>query len=523
MRAWQSTAVLSLAGMVMAAGSAAAQAQQTQQAQACPISFEQPKELKDANASLTLVSIQTRPETSRQQVQKAVGLLTKNPDKFKTPAARDLLLGRALAWWASQPGAPDRMTKGELGWSGDATAQVELLKAADSLFTIVESGNAGCRDEIATYRSQPWARLVNAAGPLIDAGKFDTASVLLSRANQIYRASPFAYYFQAIIAERKNDLPAAQEALIKTIELATPEAAKQDTVIGQVREYALYSTALQKFRLGERAEGEAKTPAMKQAADAFQAYLTEYPNGLNSAAARTGLSSALAQAGDTATIAKMQSDMATNPDAYSDAQLFEAGTDAFNAQKRDQAAKLFEAALRKNVAYRPALYNLTNTYFAMKQWDKMHATATKLLEVDPNNPDNWQLLAIAQEGLFKGSRPVLTSTQADSVRRIAGRGEALKTRVSFSEFSHDGPKHTLKGDIESTAEQEQDVRVTFEFLDATGQVVASKEAQVKVPARSCKGAGTGRGAAQSCTPGKQSFVVEVDQPGISAFRYQPVS
>ena len=95
--------------------------------------------------------------------------------------------------------------------------------------------------------------------------------------------------------------------------------------------------------------------------------------------------------------------------------------------------------------------------------------------------------------------------------------------MSFSEFSHDGPKHTLKGDIESTAEQEQDVRVTFEFLDAKGQVVASKEAQVKVPARSCKGAGTGRGAAQSCTPGKQSFVVEVDQPGISAFRYQPVS
>jgi tetratricopeptide (TPR) repeat protein len=523
MRAWQNSAVLALACAVTAAASAGAQGQPPRQAEACPISFDQPKELKDANASLTLVSLQTRPETSKQQVQKAVGLLTKNPDKFKVPAARDLLLARALAWWASQPGAPDRMTRAELGWSGDAAGQVELLKAADSLFTLVESSNAACREEINGYRSQPWARLVNAAGPLIDAGKFDTASVLLTRANQIYRGSPFAFYFQAIIAERKNDFPAAQEALSKTIELATPEAAKADSVIGQVREYALYSAALQRFRLGERAEGEAKKPAMKQAAEAFQTYLAEYPNGLNSAAARTGLSSALAQAGDTVTIAKMQADMATNPDAYSDAQLFEAGTDAFNAQKREQAAKLFEAALRKNVAYRPALYNLTNTYFAMKQWDKMHETATKLLEVDPNNPDNWQLLAIAQEGLFKGSRPTLTAAQTDSVRRIAGRGDALKTRITFSEFSHDGPKHTLKGDIESTAEQPQDLKVTFEFLDAKGQVVASKEAQVKVPARSCKGAATGRGAGQSCTPGKQSFVVEVDQPGISAFRYQPVS
>ena len=521
MRAWQNTALLSLAAVATASG-LAAQGQPARQAQACNIVFDQPKELKDANASLTLVSIQNRPEESKKQVQKSVGLLTKDPNKFKAPAGRDLLLARALTWWAAQPGTPERLTRGDLGWAGDATAQVDLLKTADSLFTAVEAANPTCVDEINGYRSQPWARLVNAAGPLIDAGKYDTAAVLLARANQIYRASPFAYYFQSIIAERKNDPTAAQEALVKTLEHATPAAAKQDSVIAQVREYALYSSALQKFRLAERSTGDAKKSAMKAASEAFQTYLAEYPSGLNSAAARTGLSSALAQAGDTATISKMQADMASNPDNYSDAQLFEAGTDAFEAQNREQAAKLFEAGLRKNVAYRPALYNLTNTYFALKQWDKMHATASKLIEVDPNNPDNWQLLAIAQEGIFKGSKPTLTAAQTDSVRKIAGRGQQLKTRLAFSEFSHDGPKHTLKGSVESNAATAQDVKVTFEFLDAKGQVVATKEATVNVPARTCK-AGTGRNAPQNCTPGKGTFNVEVDQAGIAAFRYQPVS
>lgn len=531
MSAWQKSALLSLAALAVASAGAAAQGsgQAAAQAagQACSISFNEPRELKDANAAITLAGLQNRPEESRKQVQKAIGLLTKNPSKFKAPAARDMLLGRALVWWAAQPGSPTTATRAELGWGSDA-APVDLLKTADSLFTVVESTASDCREEIAGYRQQPWARLVNTAGPLIDAGSLDSASALLARANQIYRGSPFAFYFQAIIAERKNDPAAASVALAEAIKYATPEAAKSDSVIGQVREYVLYSTALQRFRLSEKEQGEAKKAAMKKAADAFQAYLTEYPNGLNSAAARTGLGSALAQAGDTLTIKRMQADMASNPAAYSDAQLFEAGADAFNAGNREQAARLFEAVLEKNAMYRPALYNLTNTYFALKQWDKMRATASKLLEVDPNNPDNWQLLAIAQEGVFKGARPTLTDAQTDSVRKIYGRGQALKTRVNFTEFSHEGAKHTLKGDVESTADAAQSVKVTFEFLDAKGEVVATREAELQVPARTCKaaaarGAARGAASAENCTPGKSPFQVEVEQTGIAAFRYRPVT
>jgi tetratricopeptide (TPR) repeat protein len=464
-----------------------------------------------------------RGEESKKQVQKAVGLLTKNPDKFKNAAARDYVLARALSWFAMQPSVGESMRKADLGYASDGEAQVQLLGTADSLFTLVERAAPDCAEEVSGYRQQPWAKLVNAASPLVDAESFDSARVLLHRANEIYRDSPFSYYFLAIMADKQQNRAASDSALRLTLEKATPEAAKSDSIIGQVREYALYSLALNRFREADKAEGNAKQAAMKAAAAAFKTYLDEYPTGLNSTAARSGLTSALNQSGDTATIGQMHADMVDNPAKYSDLQLFEAGTDAFNAKNPQRAAKLFEASLAKNALYRPALYNLTNTYFALKQWDKMFEMAKRLVEVDPNSPDAYQLLAIAQEGVFKGDRPAMTDAQTDSVRKIFNRGEALKTRITFTEFSHDGAKHMLKGELENAADA-RDVTVSFQFLDAQGNVVATKEALVKLPAQTCKGGGTGRNAqARTCTPGKETFAVEVEQSGVAAFRYQPIA
>ncbi len=522
MRAWQRSAPVALAALVLVAGTA--QGQGAKQAQTCSISYDSPRELKDAYQALTIGTSINRGEESKKQVQKAVGLLTKNPDKIKNAAARDYVLARALAWFATQPNVGETMSKGDLGYANDAAAQVQLLQAADSLFTLVERAAPDCAEEVGGYRQQPWAKLVNAASPLVEADSYDSARVLLRRANQIYRDSPFAYYFLAIMADKQQNRAASDSALRLTLEKATPEAAKSDSIIGQVREYALYSLALNRFREAEKVEGQAKQTAMKEAADAFKKYLDEYPNGLNSTAARSGMTSALNQSGDTATIAQMHSDMLSNPGNYSDLQLFEAGTDAFNAKDPQRAAKLFEASLAKNAMYRPALYNLTNTYFALKQWDKMLEMSKRLIDVDPNSPDAYQLLAIAQEGVFKGSRPAMTDAQTDSVRKIFNRGEALKTRITFTEFSHDGSKHMLKGELENAAEAARDVTVSFQFLDAQGNVVATKEAVVKVPAQTCKGGGTGRNAqARSCTPGKETFAVEVEQSGVAAFRYQPIA
>lgn len=523
MRAWQKSAPLALVSLACIAGPAMGQGQGAKQPQTCSLSFDSPRELKDANAALTIGTSINRGDDSKKQVQKAVGLLTKNPDKFKNAAARDMLLARALAWYAMQPGIGETARKGELGYAADAETQVHLLKTADSLFATVERASPDCKDEISGYRQQPWAKLVNAASPLVDAESFDTARVLLRRANEIYRESPFTYYFLAIMADKQGNRAGADSALLATLERATPEQAAADSVIGQVREYALYSLALNEWREAERTEGAAKQTQMKEAAAAFKRYLDEYPNGLNSTAARSGLTSALNQSGDTATIAQMHADMLTNPTNYSDLQLFEAGTDAFNAKNTERAARLFEASLAKNRMYRPALYNLTNTYFALKQWDKMLEMAQRLIEVDPNSPDAYQLLAIAQEGVFKGDRPTMTQTQTDSVRRIFNRGEQLKTRITFTEFSHDGSKHRLKGELESTADAARDVTVTFQFLDSNGNVVATKDAQVTLPAQSCKPSGTGRNAERNCTPGKETFAVDVDQTGVTAFRYQPIS
>src|SRR5688500_3675025 len=51
--------------------------------------------------------------------------------------------------------------------------------------------------------------------------------------------------------------------------------------------------------------------------------------------------------------------------------LTQAGVNAIQAQKAEQAAKLFEAALAQNAYQRDALNNLAATYYQLKQYDKI--------------------------------------------------------------------------------------------------------------------------------------------------------
>jgi hypothetical protein len=77
--------------------------------------------------------------------------------------------------------------------------------------------------------------------------------------------------------------------------------------------------------------------------------------------------------------------------------------------------------------------------------------------------------------------------------------------LSFTHFTHDGPKHTLRGNIQNAGTKPATYTVKFEFLDSTGKPVAAREVTV------------GPVEAKKSAP----FNVEVNQEGIVAFRYAP--
>jgi hypothetical protein len=93
----------------------------------------------------------------------------------------------------------------------------------------------------------------------------------------------------------------------------------------------------------------------------------------------------------------------------------------------------------------------------------------------------------------------------DTAVKQVERKNALTSRVAFTQFSHDGPKHILRGTIENASAKPATYTVRFEFLDKDGSPVASKEVTV------------GPVEPKKTAP----FTVEVSQTGIVAFRYTP--
>ena len=77
--------------------------------------------------------------------------------------------------WSGLPGEPASVRRGDLGFLGDKDQQIDLLKTADSLFTVVEKALPACADQTAIYRQSAWARFINRVGPYINADKIDSA------------------------------------------------------------------------------------------------------------------------------------------------------------------------------------------------------------------------------------------------------------------------------------------------------------------------------------------------------------
>ena len=417
---------------------------------------------------------------SNDQVKSAISALTSKSDFGKDQPARDVVLGQALVTWYDTPGSPPVAPAADLGYPSSA-GQVDVLAAADSAFTPVETAHPDCADQIDGYRQQPWARLINQIGPLINGNKDDSAQVILNHAITIYRASPYDYYFQGQLSQRKKDWPAAAAAYAKATELSTPELVAKDTSVKAVKEFSEFSAAFAQLQVGQSLSGTQQQEAMKKAADLYRAYLKDYPQGENMQPAQAGLTVALKASGDTASLGQMWKDMIANPAKYTDAQLFDAGTQAFTAQQYPTAVQLMEDGQKANPYLRAGLFNLANAYWKNNQFDKMQPVADTLTKIDPDNPDNYQLLAIAYQGMQKtASDPKQKKALSDSVNTYVTAGDKLPVHVQFTEFTHDGDKFTLKGSMQNASTKPVTAAINVKFLDKTGQVVTSQSTSVQL-------------------------------------------
>ena len=464
----------------------------------CEIDDGKPGQVKDARNALVTAGLIGKPDEKKKQVTKAIGLLT-TPQAASNAVGRNWLLGRALVTLASMPDQPTVTTKAALGYTGAPADQIDIVLAADSAFDVVEQAMPQCESETEQYRRVPYVPLVNQAVNLYNAKQIDSAVAIAKRALIIYPKSPVAYNVIANAAQGKDDVPGAIDAFKKML-----TAIGTDTAYADEKKQVMLTIGQLYAAQAENAEGAKKQELAKQAADAYQAYLKDYPGD---AGAQSGLARAQLLSGDSASANKIFAEMLGSPDKYSDMQLFEAGVNAARAERAKEAAQLFEAGLKKNPYYRDGLFNLAVTYLTTDQLDKLPPILDRLVSVDPNNPENYRVFVNYYQDKSKAEKNAAAKkVLSDSVLKYYKLFSEPAAKVTFNLFSHDGAKHTLAGAIENLSPAAKTYTLKVDFLDNTGKSLITQEATVgPVDSKASK-----------------PFRITVEKEGIVAFKYAPV-
>ena len=483
---------------------------------ACRIDYGKPGQVKDANKAVETSEVIGKPEDKRKAYIRAVTLVTKEPEKVKVnQAGADMVLGRALIDLATLPDMPAKVRRGDIGFTANPDATIDLLATADSLLDGVESQMPACKTETEAWRRTPYSTLVNDAVNAYNAQQVDSAEALVRRSLMIYDNYPVAYFGYNIlgnIQQAKDDVPAAIASFKKVAELM-----KGDTSVVGERKTTMILVAQLMIDQSEKMDSAARGPAMAEAVTYLQEYLKEFPGDMK---AQSAIATAQLKSGDITAARRLFDEMLANPDKYTDLNLLEAGVGAARASQNAMAAQLFEAGLKKNPYSRDGLFNLATVYSdtSLGKISQMPEVLKRLNEVDPENPDNAQLGALYWQARARTLRAaaegkdlpdpaaVAFKVANDSLLHFYEKFQNAKTKVTFNLFSHDEGRHVLAGSVENRGDEEKSYTLKFEFLDITGKVLETREVAVEgVRGKSSK-----------------SFRIELtDKPGVAAFRYSP--
>jgi tetratricopeptide (TPR) repeat protein len=520
---------------------AAFASQAAAQAKACDLDESTPSQVTRAVLDLQLAGSAGKPEDAAKKLQEAVKFLNEG-DMKKNPVGRASVYGKVMVTWLMQPGmSSGTTTRGAVGFATEPTAPFDIIGAIDSAFTIVETANPECATQTAAWRQQkPWVDLINHAMELGNSGS-DSAVAVAKRSLQLARSAPYGYLVLAQ-ASAKAEKPKEALAFYKqALAVAT------DTSLADTRRQIYSTVGNYAADLIESSTGEDKKAYMAEAKAAFDA-LAKDPGTKYADAARMGQAKLATLSGDTTAIRASYADQMANPGAFSYASLMTAAVTAARANQTKDAIKLFEAAYAVNPQHRDVLYNLTRLYIVDSAYRKSLPLAQKLVTVDPSNPDNFQLLAIAYSQIKRdydvkvkgyeakakelGQRANTAKSAAvqkaaiDSAARLTPLIKAysdsakisvdsaikyntitLPVKVEFTEFTPTDAKTSLAGRVTNQSDAAKTLTLKIQFVDKAGNVVSTQDVPVGpiAPKASATFTAAGTGA------------------GIVAFRYGPIS
>jgi tetratricopeptide (TPR) repeat protein len=408
---------------------------------------------------------------------------------------------------------------------------------ADSAFRKAEALAPSCKDDMLFWRRNSlWVPAFNAGVAALNAQQYDSAVAALRRAAVIYDAEPQAF---STLATAFFNMP--PETFLPDSVFRRMHPDLPDSLVRAAYDSATltrYDSAAKYFRRAVEAASDPKFAREKKdavfnmgnafyaahtydsAAAAYSEYLKDSPLD---AQALARLADVLESSGHRDSAKAIYIYIIAHADSMDPANIFNAGVSIYNAappipdsehvssdcrrqrvagrtgltlvqrrgitaqcdsvardvmKTRDAAAaenyklaaQAFEAGLARNGQSRDGLYNLSNAYFALHQPDQMLPVAQRLMAVDPLNRNSVRLVAQAWALKSRSDSALHYVTLADSL---------LPVDVNVASFAPDEQNASLNGLVANFHEVPSiPMSLTFEFLDATGKVVATQTLDV---------------------------------------------
>jgi tetratricopeptide (TPR) repeat protein len=479
-----------ITAMLMAAAASSAAAQGQPQVISDRVAKSQPSKYEPANCGI---------KPNHFKVGSAAGYL-KSALETDVPESKHRILGegvKVLLEAIKQNG----QEKNPAAWYylGRINLAQGDIYGADSALAKAEQLAPACQKDIAGYRRNAWISLINAGTTFEKEKNTDSALALYRQAAVVYHGSPVTYYQVAAALNDKGQTDSAAYYFGQAVNAAQGVT---DTAELKYRDRSAFNEAV--LQLNAK-----KYPA---AVTAFQRYLSWVPNDVE---AKRGLATAYRGAGQVDKAQALEKEVAAagggapGGAAGSEAaggagaqDLMSVGVNLYNEKKYADAAAAFEKASAAEPYNRDALYNLANTYLALKDGPKLLATAQRLVAIEPASENALKLLG---EGYKESSK-------VNDAVKTAEKVLALPADVKVSDFSTTGSGATLQATAtgrkaqtaSGSAIKPTDLNLTFEFLDAKGNVVGTQDA--KAPA---------------LAPGAtQQLNVQGQGAGIVAWRYK---
>ncbi|HET8835707.1 MAG TPA: tetratricopeptide repeat protein [Gemmatimonadales bacterium] len=370
------------------------------------------------------------------------------------------------------------------------------LAPADTALTKAEQLAPDCAKDISLYRRNAWVALINAGSKFEEDKNTDSAFALYRQANSIYRQSPIGFYRAASIWNDKGQADSA--AYYFGMAAAAVPADATDTTDVKYRNNSAFS------------QGVLLLNAKKydQAAPVFEQYLKWMPKD---AQAKRGLAAAYRGLGQNDKASALEKEVVASGGAGGGGaagggtgtdDIMSAGISLFKDKKYAEAAGAFEKVVAAEPYNRDALSSLANTYLALGNGPKLLETSQRLVAIEPMSESALKLLG---EGYKQSSK-------VDDAVKTAEQVLALPANVRAANFATQGNGASLTltaigRDAQTAAGKPiapAAVPITVEFINASGQPVATQEATIPAVANGAS----------------QDVKVDAQGAGIAAWRYK---